>query len=506
MICIKCGSKIDSSYCHNCGFDVTRKEAFVSLCYDAVSGLESIVDRSKNAAIEPLVNVLNNVSKTQSAKLVNALGKASETPSSPRLKDDELYDVVLNSFGQDKFKAMRIIRELTGLGLKEANDIINSLPAVVCKNIKREKAQGIIRQLEAIGAIVKLYNSSTTQSNIKNDITLEPRTIKVSVRDSVSDPAKYKNSTENNAFNVDGPRSAQTSVDDISDLEVFYDLFGHPNFTNGATDVQNQDDNLPENSTVKYAPNLTGDSRLNVDDLRNKPMYRIGRNDPCPCGSGKKYKNCCGRSSTATQNMSPVPFVMPIEDVFTITGRGTIVLGKVQYGRLNSGDAVDVILADGRRIKTIVTRIEMFKKIIDYTLAGDSVGLVLRGINKDDIKGAQAIVNQNADAVHSSFTANIHIAERADGGKGIPVFDHYSPLYKFPTTTVSGIQDFDLSYGGSRQFNMEDKSLPMLMPGSMGRVSITLERPAVIIPDMEFQITEGPNVLVGTGRVIKIGK
>jgi elongation factor Tu len=185
------------------------------------------------------------------------------------------------------------------------------------------------------------------------------------------------------------------------------------------------------------------------------------------------------------------PFSMPIEDVFSITGRGTVVTGRVEQGTLNVGDQVEIIgLRDLQ--KTTVTGVEMFRKLLDSALAGDNVGLLLRGIGKDDVERGQVIAKPGSITPHTDFEAQVYVLTKEEGGRHNPFFDGYRPQFYFRTTDVTG-----------------SVSLPagteMVMPGDNTEMTVVLGKSIAMDEGLRFAIREGGRT-VGAGRVIKIIK
>ena len=185
------------------------------------------------------------------------------------------------------------------------------------------------------------------------------------------------------------------------------------------------------------------------------------------------------------------PFSMPIEDVFSITGRGTVVTGRIDFGVLKVGDQVEIVgLRDLQ--KTTVTGIEMFRKLLDQGQAGDNVGLLLRGIGKDDVERGQVIAAPGSITPHTEFEGNVYVLTKDEGGRQNPFFEGYRPQFYFRTTDVTG-----------------SVSLPegteMVMPGDNTEMTVTLGKPIAMDVGLRFAIREGGRT-VGAGRVTKIIK
>ncbi|HDL42340.1 MAG TPA: elongation factor Tu, partial [Actinobacteria bacterium] len=185
------------------------------------------------------------------------------------------------------------------------------------------------------------------------------------------------------------------------------------------------------------------------------------------------------------------PFLMPIEDVFSITGRGTVVTGKVEQGQLSVGSEVDIVGIRELQ-KTTVTGVEMFRKLLDSAHAGDNVGLLLRGTGKDDVERGQVIAAPGSITPHTLFEAQVYVLTRDEGGRQNPFFDGYRPQFYFRTTDVTG-----------------SVSLPegteMVMPGDNTEMTVELINPIAMDEGLRFAIREGGRT-VGAGRVTKIIK
>jgi elongation factor Tu len=184
-------------------------------------------------------------------------------------------------------------------------------------------------------------------------------------------------------------------------------------------------------------------------------------------------------------------FAMPIEDVFSITGRGTVVTGRIEQGTLNVGDPVEIVGL--RELQTTtVTGIEMFRKLLDEGRAGDNVGLLLRGIGKEDVERGQVIADPKSITPHTDFEANVYVLTKNEGGRHNPFFDGYRPQFYFRTTDVTG-----------------SVSLPegteMVMPGDNTEMTVVLGKPIAMDEGLRFAIREGGRT-VGAGRVTNIIK
>jgi elongation factor Tu len=185
------------------------------------------------------------------------------------------------------------------------------------------------------------------------------------------------------------------------------------------------------------------------------------------------------------------PFQMPIEDVFSITGRGTVVTGRVEQGRLSVGQEVEVVGIRPTR-KTVVTGVEMFRKLLDEAQAGDNVGLLLRGIGKDEVARGQVVCVPGSITPHTEFLAQVYVLTKEEGGRHNPFFSGYRPQFYFRTTDVTG--SIALAEG-----------VEMVMPGDNTEMRVTLISPIAMEEGLRFAIREGGRT-VGAGRVIQIIK
>jgi elongation factor Tu len=186
------------------------------------------------------------------------------------------------------------------------------------------------------------------------------------------------------------------------------------------------------------------------------------------------------------------PFLMPIEDVFTITGRGTVVTGRVERGVLKVNEEVELVGIRDTKQKTVVTGIEMFRKLLDEGRAGENVGLLLRGTKKEDVERGMVVVKPGSTTPHTEFEANVYILSKDEGGRHTPFFDNYRPQFYFRTTDVTGVVDLP-------------EGTEMVMPGDNTEMKVTLIQPIAMEEGLRFAIREGGRT-VGAGRVTKILK
>ncbi|HOS57285.1 MAG TPA: elongation factor Tu [Bacteroidales bacterium] len=183
-------------------------------------------------------------------------------------------------------------------------------------------------------------------------------------------------------------------------------------------------------------------------------------------------------------------FLMPVEDVFSITGRGTVATGRIETGVINTGDAVDIIGMGAEKLKSVVTGVEMFRKILDTGEAGDNVGLLLRGIDKDEITRGMVIAKPGSIKPHKSFKAEVYILKKEEGGRHTPFKNKYRPQFYFRTTDVTG------------EVTLPD-GVDMVMPGDNLTITVNLLSEIAINMNLRFAIREGGRT-VGAGQVTEI--
>ena len=184
------------------------------------------------------------------------------------------------------------------------------------------------------------------------------------------------------------------------------------------------------------------------------------------------------------------PFLMPVEDVFSITGRGTVATGRIETGIINSGDAVDILGMGAEGLKSVVTGVEMFRKILDRGEAGDNVGLLLRGIDKESIKRGMVICKPGSVKPHTKFKAEVYVLSKEEGGRHTPFFNKYRPQFYFRTTDVTG-----------EIFLPEN--VEMVMPGDNITITVNLINAIAMDKGLRFAIREGGRT-VGAGQVTEI--
>jgi elongation factor Tu len=186
------------------------------------------------------------------------------------------------------------------------------------------------------------------------------------------------------------------------------------------------------------------------------------------------------------------PFLMPVEDVFTITGRGTVGTGRVEQGIIKTGEEVEIVGIRPKTQKTVVTGVEMFRKILDQGQAGDNIGVLLRGIKRDDIERGQVLAKPGSITPHTQFTAQVYVLSREEGGRHTPFFNNYRPQFYFRTTDVTGTIQLP-------------EGTEMAMPGDNTEMTVELISPIAMQEGLRFAIREGGRT-VGAGRVVKIIK
>ena len=184
------------------------------------------------------------------------------------------------------------------------------------------------------------------------------------------------------------------------------------------------------------------------------------------------------------------PFLMPVEDVFTITGRGTVATGRVERGTLKLNDELEIVGGREENRKTTVTGIEMFRKLLDTAEAGDNIGALLRGVNRDEIERGQVLCKPGSVTCHKKFTAQVYVLSKEEGGRHTPFFNNYRPQFYFRTTDVTGV----VTLNGDAE---------MCMPGDNTEITVELIHPVAMEAGLGFAIREGGRT-VGSGKVATI--
>ena len=185
-----------------------------------------------------------------------------------------------------------------------------------------------------------------------------------------------------------------------------------------------------------------------------------------------------------------LPFIMPVEDVFTITGRGTVATGRVERGQLRTGEEIEIVGLSDERRKTVCTGIEMFRKILDYAEAGDNIGALLRGIQRSEIERGQVLAKPGSINPHTKFKGQVYVLSKDEGGRHTPFFNNYRPQFYFRTTDVTGMISLP-------------EGVEMCMPGDNVEMNVELITPIAIEEGLRFAIREGGRT-VGSGVVVAI--
>ena len=186
------------------------------------------------------------------------------------------------------------------------------------------------------------------------------------------------------------------------------------------------------------------------------------------------------------------PFMMPVEDVFSITGRGTVATGRVERGQVRVGDVVEIVGIEEETKNTTVTGVEMFRKLLDYAEAGDNIGALLRGVSREDIQRGQVLAKPGTITPHTEFVAEVYVLSKEEGGRHTPFFTNYRPQFYFRTTDVTGVVSLQ-------------EGTEMVMPGDNVTIDVTLIHPIAIEEGTRFSIREGGRT-VGSGVVTTITK
>ena len=184
------------------------------------------------------------------------------------------------------------------------------------------------------------------------------------------------------------------------------------------------------------------------------------------------------------------PFLMPVEDVFSITGRGTVATGRIEQGIVNTGDEVEIVGIKEQTDKTVVTGVEMFRKILDQGQAGDNVGCLLRGTKREEIERGQVLCKPGSITPHTKFKAEVYCLKKEEGGRHTPFFNGYRPQFYFRTTDVTGVANLP-------------EGTEMVMPGDNVQMTIELIQPIAMDQGLRFAIREGGRT-VGSGVVTEI--
>ena len=235
------------------------------------------------------------------------------------------------------------------------------------------------------------------------------------------------------------------------------------------SDYEYDGDNIPVIRVAAF-PALQGDAKWGESIL--ELMAAVDESIPTPLRETDK------------------PFLMPIEDVFTITGRGTVVTGRIERGIVKVNETVDIVGIKETKQTTTVTGVEMFRKLLDEGQAGENVGLLLRGTKREDVERGQVVVKPGSITPHTVFEAQVYILSKDEGGRHTPFFDNYRPQFYFRTTDVTGVVKLP-------------EGVEMVMPGDNTEMVVSLIQPIAMEDGLRFAIREGSRT-VGAGRVTKI--
>ena len=223
--------------------------------------------------------------------------------------------------------------------------------------------------------------------------------------------------------------------------------------------------------------------------LKALEAAQAGKIDDPACKCIQELLDAVDTYIPAPQRDTDKPFLMPVEDVFTITGRGTVATGRVERGTVKMNDTVEIVGMGAKR-QTVITGVEMFRKLLDEARAGDNVGLLLRGIQRNEIERGQVICKPGSVHPHTKFTAQVYVLKKEEGGRHTPFFNGYRPQFYFRTTDVTGTIELE-------------KGVEMVMPGDHVNMTITLITDIAIEEGLRFAIREGGRT-VGSGVVSKI--
>ena len=223
--------------------------------------------------------------------------------------------------------------------------------------------------------------------------------------------------------------------------------------------------------------------------LKALEAAQAGNGNDAACACINELVNALDSYIPEPQRETEKPFLMPVEDVFTITGRGTVATGRVERGTVKVGDTVEIV-GMGSKLSTVITGVEMFRKLLDQAVSGDNVGLLLRGIQRTDIERGQVLAKPGSINPHTEFTAEVYVLKKEEGGRHTPFFNGYRPQFYFRTTDVTGTIE-------------RPEGVEMVMPGDNVRMTIKLITPIAIEQGLRFAIREGGRT-VGSGVVSAI--
>jgi elongation factor Tu len=241
---------------------------------------------------------------------------------------------------------------------------------------------------------------------------------------------------------------------------------------------------------TKY--NFPGDDIPIIKGSALEAMEATGGVDDPAYVSIKELLDAVDNYIPTPDRKADMPFLMPVEDVFTITGRGTVATGRVERGRIKVGEEVEIIGLSEERRKTVCTGLEMFRKILDYAEAGDNVGALLRGVQRAEIERGQVLCKPGSINPHTKFQGQVYVLKQSEGGRHTPFFNNYRPQFYFRTTDVTGVCNLP-------------EGVEMCMPGDNIEMDVELITPIAIENGLRFAIREGGRT-VGSGVVISIGE
>src|SRR6201986_2536082 len=230
------------------------------------------------------------------------------------------------------------------------------------------------------------------------------------------------------------------------------------------------------------------------DDI---PVVRVSalkalEGDADAAGQGMELLNACDESIPEPVREVDKPFLMPVEDVFSITGRGTVVTGRIERGTIHTGESVDIVGIKEKAQSTVVTGVEMFRKILDDGQAGDNVGLLLRGIKREEVERGQVVIKPGTSTPHTEFEGQVYILSKDEGGRHTPFFNNYRPQFYFRTTDVTGVVNLP-------------EGTDMVLAGDRTDMKVDVIQPIAMEEGLRFAIREGGRT-VGSGIVTKIIK
>ena len=225
--------------------------------------------------------------------------------------------------------------------------------------------------------------------------------------------------------------------------------------------------------------------------LKALEAAQAGNPDDAACACINELLTAVDGYIPEPQRATDLPFLMPVEDVFTITGRGTVATGRVERGVVKIGDQVDIV-GMGSEKNTVITGVEMFRKLLDQAQAGDNVGLLLRGIQRNEIERGQVLCKPASIAPHTHFTSEVYVLKKEEGGRHTPFFNGYRPQFYFRTTDVTGVIELP-------------EGVEMVMPGDNVEMTVELIAPIAIENGTKFSIREGGRT-VGSGNISEIIK